>query len=68
MYRWKGELCRSEEWLLVLKTVDANLDALEARVREMHPYKCPEIVAVAAHAGLADYVEWLRTNAAPPGT
>lgn len=68
IYRWKGEVQSEREWALVIKTRDALYPRLEARLRELHPYEVPAIVAYAIAAGLPDYLEWIEreTGAAEP--
>ena len=58
-YRWKGELHRDEERLLVIKTRSERMDALRAALAELHPYELPELVALEITDGLGPYLEWL---------
>ncbi|MEA3278323.1 MAG: divalent-cation tolerance protein CutA [Pseudomonadota bacterium] len=60
-YRWQGELQRDEETLLLIKTTTARFDALSARLRELHPYELPEIIAVPVDRGLPEYLQWVST-------
>jgi periplasmic divalent cation tolerance protein len=59
VYRWKGKIERESEVLLIAKTLSSRFGELEQRVREMHSYDTPEIVAIAASALSAPYREWL---------
>ena len=59
MYRWKGELCREPEQLLLIKTTRVGFEALKARVLELHPYELPELIAVEVAAGHAGYLDWV---------
>jgi periplasmic divalent cation tolerance protein len=59
VYRWKGEICRDQEWLLVVKTRGEKLDALREALVALHPYELPELVAVPIEAGHAPYLAWL---------
>jgi len=61
VYRWQGEVQRDAEVLLVIKTVRGRLDELTARVRELHPYELPEVIALAVTGGLPDYLQWVIT-------
>ncbi|WP_242112916.1 divalent-cation tolerance protein CutA [Luteimonas aquatica] len=68
VYRWQGALERSREVQLIAKTVEPRLEALIARVRALHPYELPEILAIAASGGLPDYLDWVRAETGhPPG-
>ena len=58
IYKWKGTLEESTEWLLVIKTSEARLPELMSRVRELHPYEVPEIVAFPIDTANGPYLEW----------
>lgn len=58
-YRWKGEVARDEEVLLLIKTTADRQEALVERLRALHPYELPEAVAVEAVGGLAAYLAWV---------
>ena len=66
VYRWKGAVERTDERQLLLKTSSAQLTALEARVRALHPYDGPEFVVIAITDGSADYLSWLAETTHPP--
>ncbi|PJK10161.1 divalent-cation tolerance protein CutA [Lysobacteraceae bacterium NML08-0793] len=61
-YRWQGQIVHDEEWLLIIKTRSDRLDALRARLVELHPYELPELVAVQASDGLPTYLDWVRAE------
>ena len=63
IYRWQGALQEDAEILLIAKTRAALLDALVARVRALHPYELPEVVALAVAGGSAPYLDWVRAAA-----
>jgi periplasmic divalent cation tolerance protein len=60
IYRWQGEIESSTESMLLLKTDQNNLAALEARLHELHSYKTPEFLVVPIEAGSQGYLEWLQ--------
>ena len=60
VYRWEGKVEQSEEELLIIKTVKDSFPALEKRVRELHSYSVPEIVALPIVDGSESYLKWLR--------
>jgi periplasmic divalent cation tolerance protein len=62
IYRWQGEICRDDEHLLLIKTTAAGYAALEARVRALHSYDNPEIIALPVEAGAAAYIEWVTKS------
>ncbi len=59
VYRWKGAVEDAQEWLLVIKARAADLDALETRVRALHSYDVPEVLALPVYGGAAAYLAWL---------
>jgi periplasmic divalent cation tolerance protein len=60
IYRWKGKVERVEECVLILKTRAALFGQLEARVKALHSYDTPCIVALPVTAGNAGYLEWIQ--------
>jgi periplasmic divalent cation tolerance protein len=63
-YRWEGKLEQSAEDLLVIKTRQGLFAALEKRVRELHSYKVPEVIALPVIAGSQPYLQWLGEETA----
>jgi periplasmic divalent cation tolerance protein len=59
VYRWQGKVEQSEEELLIVKTRKTLFAALESRVRELHSYSVPEIIAVPIIDGSEGYLRWL---------
>ncbi|HMW43495.1 divalent-cation tolerance protein CutA [Plasticicumulans sp.] len=68
VYRWQGAVQRDAEVLMLLKTRADAFEALAARLRELHPYTVPEIIAVGIEAGSPAYIGWLlaETRAGGP--
>ena len=60
IYRWDGGVQEDAEVLLVVKTSEARCSELTDRVRELHPYELPEVLALAAAGGSAPYLDWVR--------
>ncbi|RDZ26216.1 divalent-cation tolerance protein CutA [Lysobacter silvisoli] len=58
-YRWQGAVESADEVQLLIKTTADRLDALLARLVELHPYELPEAIAVEAHGGLPRYLDWV---------
>ena len=59
VYRWQGTVESASEIPLLIKTTSARYAALESRIRELHPYEVPEIIAVPITRGLPAYLNWL---------
>jgi len=62
IYRWQGQIERSEEWLLVVKTVPEQFEAVAAAIRRQHSYQVPQIIGLPIVEGSDDYVAWLRAQ------
>ena len=60
IYRWEGRIETSQEELLVIKTRQDLFPTVEKRVREIHSYSVPEIIALPLIAGSDPYLQWLR--------
>ncbi len=61
-YWWKGEVETATEVLVYFKTTAARFEAFQAKLRELHPYDVPEIIAFGIAAGSADYLGWVAEN------
>jgi periplasmic divalent cation tolerance protein len=59
IYRWKGEVERNEEILMLIKTTRERFEALREAILSMHSYELPEIIALDITAGSAPYLAWL---------
>jgi len=59
-YEWNGTLERAEEWAIQFKTTRARWPALRDRIRQLHPYDVPEIIATDIVAGHESYLQWVR--------
>jgi periplasmic divalent cation tolerance protein len=66
IYRWLGTVERGQELLLIIKTRAALYGALEARVKSVHSYQNPEVIALPIRAGAAAYLDWLRGETRVP--
>jgi periplasmic divalent cation tolerance protein len=62
VYRWKGNIERTGEVLLIVKTVRGKFPQLEREVRALHSYEIPEITAVPIVAGSKAYLDWITAN------
>ena len=63
-FHWEGRVEEERETLLLIKSTPARLEALSARIRTLHPYELPEVVAVPVSGGLAAYLDWVRSSVA----
>ena len=65
IYRWQGAIQDEPEVLLVIKTVTTRYSELEMRLKSLHPYEVPEIIALRVACGSAEYLAWLSAAVAP---
>jgi periplasmic divalent cation tolerance protein len=68
VYEWDGAIQQESELLLIVKTNAGRYPALEAAVREHHPYTNPEILALASAAVAEKYRNWVNEGVAPRGS
>lgn len=59
VYPWQGAIETGRENLLLIKTEKAAYPLLETRLRALHPYELPEIIAVPIERGLPEYLQWI---------
>ncbi|WP_308419812.1 divalent-cation tolerance protein CutA [Vulcanisaeta souniana] len=60
IYYWKGGVEEDNETLLIIKSRKDKLNDLIKSIRERHPYKVPEIIALPIIGGLTEYLEWIN--------
>ena len=65
IYRWKGSVEQDQEHQIVIKTTADRLPALEARLRQLHPYELPEFLVVDLAGGGSAYLAWVRESVGP---
>nr|WP_297085524.1 divalent-cation tolerance protein CutA [Thermoleptolyngbya sp. C42_A2020_037] len=65
VYTWQNTLEQQDEWQLVIKTDLTLFPDLETKIRELHSYDVPEILALPIAAGSADYLNWLGASVSP---
>jgi periplasmic divalent cation tolerance protein len=59
VYRWEGKVLRESELLLVIKTTSDRYSELQARVKQLHSYTTPEIIALEFTNASEDYLAWI---------
>ena len=65
IYRWKGKVEVSREYLLVMKSTAKRLPELERLVRSMHSYDVPEFLVLPVVSGSREYLGWLAESVKP---
>lgn len=64
IYRWEGKVEEGNEVLMLVKTTAERFEDLRDRLRSLHTYDLPEIIAVPIVAGLPEYLAWIRESVA----
>jgi periplasmic divalent cation tolerance protein len=64
-FRWQGKVERSREVSLILKTRRTRVAALTKRVKELHSYSVPCVVALPILGGNPDFLSWIAAACAP---
>ncbi len=59
MYWWDEKIEETNEVLVLMKTRDEYYDRLEDRLKQLHPYEVPEIIAIRVENALAEYERWV---------
>ena len=59
IYRWKGEIEDTPEWLLMIKSRRDLFSAIRAEIGKVHSYEVPEILALPVVEGSESYLAWL---------
>jgi len=61
-YSWDGEIERSEEWMCFIKTSSDKFSDVEEKIKEVHSYENPEIIALPIIDGNQEYLKWVDEN------
>ncbi|HEY5649424.1 MAG TPA: divalent-cation tolerance protein CutA [Nitrospiria bacterium] len=62
VFTWQGRMVREKEALMVVKTRSAIFSRLEKKVKQLHSYTVPEIIALPIKKGSRDYLAWVRQS------
>jgi periplasmic divalent cation tolerance protein len=65
VFRWEGKVQREPEVLMIIKAPRAGFEAICARVKALHPYTVPELIALPIDASTPDYLAWLTESTTP---
>lgn len=60
IYWWEGAINEDNEAILIVKTRNSLLEKLTDRVKSLHTYTCPCIVAIPISGGNTDYLGWIK--------
>jgi periplasmic divalent cation tolerance protein len=59
IYRWKGKICKDGELMLIVKTLEGELEGVTDTIRELHSYEIPEILSFNVSHGEQRFLEWI---------
>ena len=62
LYRWEGQVRRDSETVIIAKTTENLVIALTDRVKALHSYDCPCIVALPIDAGNVEFLDWISNQ------
>ena len=62
IYRWRGRICKDGELLLIVKTLEGELDGVTATIRELHSYELPEILSFSVTQGEPRFLDWIADS------
>jgi len=62
IYTWQGNIQDDSEVLMMVKTRKGLFKSVSGRVKELHSYDVPEIIALPIIEGSPDYLEWIKTS------
>jgi len=64
-YRWKDDVEKAREILMVIKSSVKRFAALEREIRRLHSYEVPEIIALRIETGSRPYLDWISESVRP---
>lgn len=62
IYTWQGKVNKDNEIQLIIKTDLCQFDRLESKIRELHSYEVPEMIAIPILAGSQPYLQWISAQ------
>ncbi|BCU71131.1 divalent-cation tolerance protein CutA [Stygiolobus caldivivus] len=66
-YVWEGKTTEDDEVLLVIKTRSEVKEKVIKRIKELHTYQVPEVIAIDFNSGLPEYLSWLTESVKKDG-
>lgn len=62
VYRWKEAMETADEVLLLIKTRQEAVDAVRARIHQLHNYEVPEFLVLEVEGASESYLAWVLGN------
>lgn len=60
IFKWQGKLNIEHEVLMIFKTREEKFDTVEKRIKQLHSYEVPEIIAIPITHGSKNYMDWVK--------
>jgi periplasmic divalent cation tolerance protein len=65
MYVWEGEIQNEQEVVVIAKTTEEKIPALIEKVKTLHSYECPCIIALPVESGYLPFMKWVEQEVTP---
>jgi|SRR5581483_3604120 len=62
VYRWKGSVESSAEFMLIIKTTAEHFESVQEAILELHSYELPECIAMDIENGSSEYLDWIGNS------
>ncbi len=62
LFWWQGKIDNARECLLIIKSRESLLKKIIKKVKDLHSYTCPEIIALSIIGGNKDYLDWIEDS------
>jgi len=62
LFRWAGKVEKAKEWVVLMKSRSDLFENLSERVKALHSYEVPEIIAVPIEKGSSAYLKWVDSS------
>ncbi len=65
LFSWAGAVQKEQEILIIMKSRQVLFEEIEQKVRQIHSYDVPEILALPILTGSGPYLQWLGEETVP---
>ena len=62
LFWWQGKVEKCKETLLIIKSKKNLLPKIIKKIKTIHSYSCPEIIALPIIGGNKDYLDWISDS------
>jgi len=66
IYKWNNKIEESKEIAVIFKTVSKNYELVENRLKQLHDYETPCIIAFNISKGSQEFLNWITSNTTIP--